>query len=87
MLDKHDKNYQITLIVYILQAIGLFLGITFFIGLIINYVKRRSLEGTLYASHCTWQIRTIWWGVVWWIWGFLTHFILIGYVVWGIAYL
>lgn len=84
---NNDKNYQITTIVYVLQLLGLVTGITFVIALMINYVKRRDVEGTLFASHFTWQINTFWYGLMWWIVGFVTHFILIGWVVWAINYL
>lgn len=68
-------------IVYALQAVGLFIGITWFAGVIINYVKRDDMEGTWQASHFRWQIRTFWFSLLWSIIGLITSFILVGYFV------
>ena len=35
------------------------------IALIINYVKRSDVQGSIFASHFTWQIRTFWWYLAW----------------------
>jgi uncharacterized membrane protein len=48
------------LLSYILFALGLFIGLTSLIGLIVAYVKRPDARGTIYASHLTWLIRTFW---------------------------
>ncbi|GAA5562473.1 hypothetical protein Asch02_04008 [Acinetobacter schindleri] len=39
--------------------------------LIINYVKRSDVQGSIFASHFTWQIRTFWWYLAWNIIAFL----------------
>lgn len=57
--------HSLTLIVYILQGVGLLLPITFIVGVIINYIKKEDTEGTIYDSHFRWQIRTFWWGMIW----------------------
>jgi uncharacterized membrane protein len=41
------------------------------IALIINYVKRSDVQGSIFASHFTWQIRTFWWYLAWNIIAFL----------------
>jgi len=51
----------ITTVVYALQALSFAFGVTALVGLIINYVKRDDVAGTLYESHFNWQIRTFWW--------------------------
>jgi len=53
------------LAVYILQAAGLAVALTPVIGIIINHVKLNEMRGTVYESHCRWQIRTFWWGLFW----------------------
>ena len=67
---------QIALVVYILQALSFFFGLTAVIGVIINYIKKEDAAGTLYQSHFDWQIRTFWWGLVWGVVGFVLIFAL-----------
>jgi len=61
----------ITQVVYGLQALSFAFGVTALIGLVINYIKREDVAGTLYQSHFDWQIRTFWWGLVWSVLGFV----------------
>lgn len=73
------SGINIALLVYILQIVGFFLGgITFLIGVIINYVKKSDVEGTFVASHFRWQVRTFWYGLLWGVIGGLLLFIYIG---------
>lgn len=37
------------------------------IAVIINYVKRDSVRGTFLDSHFSWQLRTFWWALLWFI--------------------
>lgn len=67
---------QITLVVYILQALSFFFGLTAIVGVVINYVKKDDAAGTLYESHFDWQIRTFWWGLLWGVLGFILIFAL-----------
>lgn len=76
---------QITLVVYALYALSWVTGITALVAIIINYVKRDDARGTLYESHFTWQIRTFWWSLAWTLLGVLTMFILVGFLVMGVA--
>jgi len=72
---------RLTLVTYVLYALAWFNGLTAVIAVIINYVKREDARGTLYESHFTWQIRTFWWSLVWALVGFITSFILVGFVI------
>lgn len=54
----------ITLVTYALYAIGIFVGITAIVGLIVAYVKRGEAAGTMFESHLTWLIRTFWLGLI-----------------------
>jgi len=56
---------NLTLAVYILQAVGLIVAFTPLVGVIINHVKLADVRGTVYESHFRWQIRTFWWGLFW----------------------
>ncbi|HET9820689.1 MAG TPA: hypothetical protein VFQ16_02570 [Burkholderiaceae bacterium] len=79
---------QITLVVYALQALSFFFGVTAVIGVIVNYVKKEDAAGTLYESHFDWQIRTFWWGLAWSIVGFILVFALgLGLIVWLVAWI
>nr|WP_254171292.1 hypothetical protein [Ralstonia mannitolilytica] len=57
---------RLTHILYALYAIfWLTGGVTALIAIIIDYVKRDDVRGTLYESHFRWQIRSFWWCVLW----------------------
>jgi uncharacterized membrane protein len=51
-------------VVYALYILGLFHGITLFIGLIMAYVLRGG-AGPVNGSHYTWLIRTFWISLIW----------------------
>jgi len=74
---------QLTLVTYILYAVSALVGLTAIVAIIINYIKRDEAEGTLYASHFTWQIRTFWFGLLWAFLGMCTIWIGIGFIVLG----
>ncbi len=76
----------LTMVVYALQVLSVFVGITAIVGVIINYVKREDAAGTLYESHFDWQIRTFWWGLLWSVVGFILLFAFgLGLLVWFVA--
>lgn len=77
---------QLTLVVYVLYALSWFVGITALIAIIVNYVKRADVAGTLYESHFTWQIRTFWWGLLWAVLGGLTLVVGVGFVILAAAF-
>ncbi len=82
-----DKSYvTITNIIYLLQAIAVFTAFPFFIAVIINYVTKEDVKGTIAESHYRWQIRTFWYSLLWGIIGALLIFFLIGYVILFINY-
>lgn len=61
-----DELRRLTTIAYALQAAGFFTGgLTMVAAVILNYIKREDMTGTPYASHCRWQIRTFWFGLLW----------------------
>ena len=65
-------------LVYLLQAVGLFIGITFIAGVIVNYLKRAEVAGTWMESHFRWQIRTFWFALLWLLLGVLLIVTLVG---------
>ena len=73
-IDK-DSNRTLTLILYILYIIAIFSGgLLAVIALIINYVKRSDVRGSIFESHFTWQIRTFWWYLFWNVMAFVPFF-------------
>ena len=79
--DTEKKLKDLTLLVYILQAVGLFIGLTWIAAVIVNYVKREDVRGTWLESHFDWQIKTFWVGLAGSILGWLTIWILIGWLI------
>jgi uncharacterized membrane protein len=84
------KGKDLALLVYILQAVGFIIGLTWIVAVVINYVKRDDVRGTWIESHFDWQIKTFWIGLAGMIVGWITVFILIGWLIllavtiWGI---
>jgi uncharacterized membrane protein len=79
---------NVTMVVYALMALGhLTGGLSALVAIIINYVKRDDVRGTIYESHFDWQIRTFWWGLLWMVVGFILVFVLVGFVVLAAAYI
>ena len=79
-----EDNKDITNLVYLIQAIAVFTALPFLIAVIINYVKKGDVEGSLAESHFRWQIRTFWFSLLWGIIGGILVFVLVGY---GILFL
>ena len=84
--EKHASLKTLTAVIYGLYALSIFAGITAIVAIVLNYIKRDEVRGTWLESHFTWQIRTFWWSVVWFVLGAATWIILIGWVVWGVAF-
>jgi len=68
----------VTFAVYALQALGLFVGVTFIAAVVIDYVQRGQVRGTFLESHVRWQIRTFWWALLWAVLSALTWVALVG---------
>lgn len=79
-----DNLKKYTFAVYILQALSfvtLFSGV---FGIIVNYIKYDDIRGTWLQSHFDWQKATFWWSLTWLVVGYLTLFIWIGALIWGV---
>jgi uncharacterized membrane protein len=79
--DELAALKNVTMVVYVLQGLSFLWGLTAIVGLIINYVKRDDVRGTVYESHFDWQIRTFWWGLIWAVVGLVLAIVLVGFVV------
>lgn len=60
-----SNEFTVVGVAYGLHVTGLFLVWPSFIGIVLDYVKRGDVEGTMLASHYGWLIRTFWWSLVW----------------------
>ena len=83
--EKISGLKTLTMVIYALYAVSLFIGVTAIVAIVLNYIKREDAQGTWLESHFTWQIRTFWWGLLWVIVCAITWIILIGWIVWGVA--
>ena len=72
---------NITQIVYFCQALSFIFGLSFIVGVIINYIKKDEVKGTWLESHFRWQIRTFWFGLLWAVIGFVLSIVIIGFLI------
>lgn len=84
--DQSVSVENATQLVYILQAVGFLIGLTWIAGVIVNYVKRDEAKGTWLESHFRWQIRTFWFGLLWGVIGAITSLIVVGFVILAVNY-
>jgi len=75
-----ESERKTILLVYILQAAGFLIGLSFIAGVIVNYVKRGDLKSPIAQDHCSYQIRTFWWSTLWVVLSILLSFVIIGYL-------
>ena len=73
------KNY--VFIAYVTYAVGLLILFTPVVGVIMAYVKRDEAQGTIYASHIDYLIKTFWVSLVGAVLGSFTILILIGWLI------
>lgn len=73
------KNY--VFIAYVTYAVGLLILFTPVVGVIMAYVKRDEAQGSIYASHIDYLIKTFWVSLVGTVLGTFTILILIGWLI------
>lgn len=76
-----DAIKNLATVVYALQAVSFFVGITAIAAIVINYVKLDDARGTWLESHFRWQINTFWYGLLWGVIGAITLVILVGWLI------
>lgn len=81
MAEREQKAKWLATLVYILQAVGLFVGVTYIAAIVVNYVKADDVKGTWLESHFRWQMRTFWWSLLWAAIGAITVIIIIGFLI------
>lgn len=81
--EAEEKSARtLTAVIYVLYA-ALFIsgGVTAIIAIVMNYVKKDDMVGTLYEGHFRWQIRTFWFSLPWFIIGGILSFVLVGFPI------
>ena len=71
--------------VYILYLVGLVIGLTAVVGVVLAYLNRSDAPAWV-RSHYDFQIRTFWLSFLWFIVGTLLTFVLIGWMVFLVWY-
>ena len=71
----------LTLTALSIAAAGFFVGLTWIVAVVMNYVKRDDVRGTWLESHFDWQIRTFWWGLLWAVVGGILTLVVVGIAV------
>jgi uncharacterized membrane protein len=75
-----DRNATNISLVYYLYLASIQVGVTAIVGLIVAYVNRGSSSDWL-DSHYTYQIRTFWIGLLYFVAGLALAFAVIGFLV------
>ncbi len=79
--EKLKSLKTLAMVVYALQAAGFFVGLTWIVAVVMNYVKKDEVAGTWLESHFRWQIRTFWFGLLWGVVGALLVVVVVGFAV------
>lgn len=78
------KQKQIVHIIYGLFALGLIsagiLSVAIIAAIVLCYLKRPEMIGTVYSSHIDWVVKTFWWGLLWLILSTIAALFFVGYV-------
>jgi uncharacterized membrane protein len=86
---KSQLLRRLTHVVYGLFALGLisagFLGVATIASVVLAYLERSEVIGTVYAAHFDWIIKTFWWGLLWFVLSAIATVIFIGWVTGLIA--
>ena len=78
--EQEPSNKNVTMLIYILLALGFVSGgLTAIAAVIINYIKRDDVRGSWLEGHFRWQINTFWFGLLWTIIALLTWIVLLGW--------
>lgn len=80
-LNNENAAKKLATLVYVLQAASFVLPLTLIAAVIINYVKRDAVSGTLAQSHFEWQIRTFWVVLAMTVLAIITSVVFIGVIV------
>lgn len=80
-IENYENLKDITTLIYLLQGIALLIPPTALVAIVINYVKRSDVKGSILESHFRWQIRTFWFSLLWFAIATVLIFTIIGAIV------
>lgn len=60
---EEKRLRELAFLVYALQAAGFLFGLTWIVGVVINYLKIDAVRNTWLETHFNWQLRTFWLGL------------------------
>ena len=80
-IENYENLKDITTLVYVLQAVALLIPPTAIVAVIISYVKRSDVKGSILESHFRWQIRTFWFSLLWFGLATILIFTIIGAII------
>ncbi|MGC2856200.1 DUF4870 family protein [Novispirillum sp. DQ9] len=83
---EDERVRTMVLVSYVLMGVGLFVGITSLVAVIICHLKREEATATIYESHYTWLIRTFWWSLLGFVVAAVTMWIGVGLLVYGVVW-
>ncbi|MBV2182287.1 hypothetical protein [Castellaniella sp. MT123] len=82
-MEKGLTQRQLVHVMYGLFAIAIistgFFGVAAIGAVVLAYLKRGDMVGTVYAGHVDWIIRTFWWGLLWLVLSAVATMIFIGF--------
>lgn len=76
-----DNSRTVAMVVYGLYIGSLVVGITLLVGVIVAYVKRGDMRGTMYYDHMQYLIKTFWYSLLGFIIGGLTLALAVGGII------
>lgn len=76
-----DNLRTSAIVVYALYIASLVVGITLIVGVVMAYVKRNEMNGTLYYNHMQYLIKTFWYSLIGFIIGWATMILAVGGIV------
>src|SRR5699024_353922 len=78
-------------VIYGLFALGMLsagvFGVAVLASVVLAYMKRGDVAGTIYAAHFDWVLATFWWSLLWLLLSALATWIFIGWITGVIAVL
>jgi uncharacterized membrane protein len=79
--SREETARNIAVIVHACYAAAMLVGVTSIVGVVVAYIKRADVAGTIYESHLEYAIRTFWIGLAMGVVGLILTFVLVGIVV------
>jgi uncharacterized membrane protein len=79
--DDSAKSRDLVVVIHALNLLSCFVGLTGLVAIIIAYLKRGEMAGSIWEGHMTFAIRTFWIGLAGSLIGVMLAFIGIGFLI------